>query len=135
MIKQNEMLPMLVEACPSFADKLREHRETFEEINYAELGAFAHHLVDLYEQNQTDEFIKVFDVIERFHIEGDDYVKEAATIGLLEGLQNVAGNTDLKPEVFEKYLKPVSTKWWNELNKFWNGKIQFVGQTFKVKFL
>lgn len=132
MIQQNEMLPMLVEACPSFAEKLREHREFFEEeINYAELGEFAHHLIDLYKQNQTDEFAKIFDVIERFHIEGDDYVKEAATIGLLEGLQNISGNKGLNPEEFFKYLNPVSAKWWNQLNKFWNGEIKFVGQTLK----
>ncbi len=125
------MLSMLIEVCPSFTEKLHEHRELFGEITYAELGEFAHHLIDLYKQNKTNEFAKVFDVIERFHSEGNNYVKEAATIGLLEGLQNVAGNRDLKPEVFEKYLKPVSAKWWNELDKFWNGEIQFVGQTLK----
>jgi len=41
--------------------------------------------------NRTEEFPAVFEIIERMHLEGDDYVKEAATIGMLEGIQNVAG--------------------------------------------
>jgi hypothetical protein len=128
MITKDKMLPMLVEACPSFANKLHEHRDFFEEeITYTELGVFANHLVDLHKQNKTDEFLNIFDVIEKLHIEGDEFVKEAATIGLLEGLQNIAGNQDLNPEIFFKYLKPVSVMRWNELNKFWNGESQFVG--------
>ena len=130
MIKENEILPMIVEACPSFADKLREHREVLqEEITYTELGAFANYLVDLYKQEKTDDFVEIFEVVEKLHIEGNEFVKEAATIGFLEGLQNIAGNRDLEPEVFYKYLKPISAKWWNELNKFWNGENQFIGQT------
>lgn len=134
LTKQNEMLPMLVGVCPSFADKLQELRNLFEEeLTYTELGAFANHLVDLYKQGKTDEFAKVFNVVEKFYIEGDEFVKEAATIGLLEGLQNIAGNRDLEPEVFFKYLKPVSTKWWNELTKFWNAEIKYVGETINEK--
>src|SRR5687768_18578856 len=117
MIKQHEMLPLLVEACPSFTDTLKDYREFFdEELTYTELGAFANHLVELYKENKTDDFEKVFDVVEKLHIEGDKFVKEAATIGLLEGLQNIAGNKDLDPEVFYPYLKPVSAIWWNDLN-------------------
>src|SRR5215471_13497030 len=84
----------------------------------------ADHIVDLCKQNQTQEFPAVFDSIERLHIEGDDYVREAAIIGLLEGIQNTAGHRGLDPEVFAPYLKPESTKWWKKLNAFWNGDIR-----------
>ena len=124
------MLPILTEACPSFANTLDNYRISFEEeITYVELGAFANHLVDLYKENKIDDFRQVFDVVEKLYIEGDKDVKEATTIGLLEGLQNISGNRDLNPELFYPYLKPVSAKWWIELNKFWNGEIKFVGQT------
>jgi len=41
----------------------------------------------------------VFKVVERLHLEGDHFVKEAATIGLLEDIQNIAGNLALEPVI------------------------------------
>ena len=121
---------MIVEACPSFADKWQKHKQQYADeenyLPYMALGEFARHLIELEKYNRTSEFESVFELVEKLHLEGEPYVKEAATIGLLEGLQNNLGN-DAKR--FEKYLKPNSLKWWNELNKFWNGENQFVGQT------
>ena len=85
--------------------------ERDEKILCTDLGEFAGHIVDLYKQNQTQEFPAVFDSSERLHIESDDYVKEAAIICLLEGIQNIAGNSGIDPEVFAPYLKPESAKW------------------------
>lgn len=117
-------MPLLLKACPSFAERWKEHRECYgqEELLYVDLGEFAHHVVDLYNQNQTQEFPMIFRAIERLHIEANEYVKEAAIIGLLEGIQNISGNRGLNPEVFAQYLKPESAKWWRKLNDFWNGK-------------
>jgi hypothetical protein len=130
MITKEEMLPILVGSCPSFANKWEEHKREYNDeegfLPYVALGAFARHLVKLYEERKTGEFEKIFDVIEKLHIEGDAYVKEAATIGLLEGLQNTANEN---AEKFVPYLKPDTLKWWNELNKFWNAEIRYVGET------
>jgi len=49
-----------------------------EGLLYIDMSELAHHMVDLIKSKQTSEFPAVFDVIERLHIEGDDYVKEAA---------------------------------------------------------
>ena len=134
MITKEEMLPMLVEACPSFANKWEEHkREYHDEENflpYIALGELARHLIELEKQNQTIEFENVFETVETLHLDGEHYVKEAATIGLLESMQN---NLRDAAEKFVKYLKPESLKWWNELNKFWNDEIRFVGQTLNGK--
>ena len=128
-ITKEQVMPLLLEACPSFTEKWEEHRAFYEDedLLYVDLGEFAHHLVELHKTNQTDEFPAVFDVIERLHLEGDDYVKEAATIGMLEGIQNVAGNLEVDPEVFAPYLKSESAKRWRQLNDFWDGKIPYVG--------
>jgi hypothetical protein len=128
-ITKEQVMPLLLEACPSFTRKWEEHRAFYdnEDLLYVDLGEFAHHLVELHKWNQTSEFPAVFNVIERLHLEGDDYVKEAATIGMLEGIQNVAGNLDIDPELFALYLKSESAKRWHQLNDFWGGKIPNVG--------
>ena len=64
----------------------------------------------------------VFEEIEKFHNSEVSRIREAATIGFLEAIQNIAGNTNLDPEIFTEYLKPETLKWWRKLNSFWNGK-------------
>jgi hypothetical protein len=114
-------MPLLLTACPSFSERWEEHRAFYEDeqLLYIDLGEFAHHLVELQKANRIQEFGGVFDVIERMHLEGDEYVKEAATIGMLESIQNVAGNSGSDPEEFAKYLKAESAKRWRQLNRFW----------------
>jgi hypothetical protein len=67
-------------------------------------------------------------VIERLHVEGDSYVREAATIGLLESIQNQWGNNGVDPENFFPFLLPESARWWKSLNKFWTGESKYVGE-------
>ena len=102
MITKEQVMPLFLSACPSFAPDWENYRASYpdEGLLYVDMGELAHHMVDLIKSNQTSEFQVVFDVIERLHIEGDDYVKEAATIGVLESLQNVASNNGVDPEAF-----------------------------------
>lgn len=60
-------------------------------------------------------------MVELWHREGDHYVKEAATIGLLEGIQNNATHAATDPVNFEAWLLPESKEWWDKLNQFWKG--------------
>jgi hypothetical protein len=115
-------MPLLMKACPSYRlpDEDRE-------LLYVMLSDFARHLLQLYRQHQTEVFPAVARVIECLHVDGDRSVREAATIGLLEGIQNVWGNEGIDPEVFSSYLFPESAKWWRSLNDFWSGKSKFVG--------
>jgi hypothetical protein len=120
---------MLLEACPSFRTAWEGHlRDNGEEILYVALGDFARHLLDLFSAGKTEAFPSVGQVIERLHVEGDAYVREAATIGLLEGIQNVWGNNNIDPELFVPYLLPESIRWWKSLNKFWAGESRHVGE-------
>jgi len=113
-----------------FSEKWEAHKKEYDDeenyLPYIALGEFALHLIELEKHEQTSEFEEVFELVERLHIEGEHYVKEAATIGLLESLQNSLGND---AEKFVKHLKPEALKWWNELNKFWNGENKYVGET------
>lgn len=130
MITKEKMLPMLVESCPSFADKWQEHKELYQYeedfLPYVALGDFGRHLSELEKQKKTDEFEKVFDLFEKFHLEGDNFVREAATAGCLESLMNHK-NT----EKLVEHLRPESLKWWNEVIKFWKSEIQYIGQTYE----
>ena len=116
-------MPLLIEACPSY--RLPDDNN---EMLYVMLGDFAHHLLQLQTQNQIETFPTIAKSIERLHLEGDQYVKEAATIGLLEDIQNIWGNNKTDPELFGIYLLPESLKFWRSLNDFWNGKSKFVGE-------
>jgi hypothetical protein len=129
VITRDQIIPLLLAACPSFRPVWEEHlADCDEEITYAVLGDFARHLRHLHHQNQSGVFPAVAQVVERLHVEGDHYVREAATIGLLEAIQNVWGHEGTDPEMFARHLLPVSTKWWQSLIDFWSGKSKFVGE-------
>jgi hypothetical protein len=133
MITKEKVMPLLLNACPSFTEKWQKHLAYWENANslYHDLAEFNGHLFELFINNLIGEFSAVFEVVEKLHLEGDDYVKEAATIGLLEGIQNLAGNSGVNSEEFRQYLKPETAKWWQQLNDFWDGKIPYVGATIK----
>jgi hypothetical protein len=123
------MIPLLLEACPSFQGNWEAHLKEYDEpLVYIALGDFARHLLDLHQRGQSQVFPAVGRVIERLHLEGDAWVREAASIGLLEGIQNVWSHTDVDPELFVPYLLPESSRWWQSLNDFWSGKSKYVGE-------
>ena len=129
MITKDRVMPLLLQACPSFQSAWQRHVGTEgEDSLYVSLGNFAEHLLELYQKNHTEEFPAVADAIERIHVEGDQCVREAATVGLLEGIQNVWPNKGVDPELFYPFLRPQSAKLWQSLNDFWQGKIRFVGE-------
>jgi hypothetical protein len=123
-ISKDQVMPLLMEACPSYRLPSEDR-----ELLYVMLGDFAHHLLQLHRQHRTEAFPAVAEAIERLHVEGDHDVREAATIGLLEGIQNVWSNKGTDPELFVKHLLPESAKWWQSLNDFWSGKSKFVGES------
>ena len=122
-MSRNEISSLLLKSCPSFEPALSKAQQEYGEnlSIYVEFGAFAHHIVDLYKRNQTGEFATAFAMIELLHQEGDESTREAATVGILEGIQNVSGNSSLDPEFFRPFLLPESLRCWNHLNQFWSG--------------
>ena len=128
MITAEHVIPLLLKACPSFQPLWDGHLREYEvPLIYVALGDFARHLLALYQRRETEVFPEVARVIERLHIEGDANVKKAATIGLLEGIQNTWGHSGVDPDAFVPYLLPESARWWRSLSDFWDGKSRFVG--------
>ena len=109
MLARDDMMGVILDACPSFAPQWRafldEWREETEVPLYLALDDLARHLIEL---------------VERWHTEGDEYVRTAATVGLLEGLQNLnlhEHGTD--PAQFRAMLGPESRRCWDELAADW----------------
>ena len=125
MIEQEQVIPLILEACPSFRETWDQSDD--QELLYVIMGELAHHLLSLYCDTRTDEFGPLCEVIERLHTDGNGFVRELATIGFLESVQNVWSHSDTDSEDFYRFLLPESRKWWRELNDFWAGKIPCVG--------
>jgi hypothetical protein len=124
MIAKNDMMRVLLDACPSFAPQWQafqdEWRSEADDLPlYLVLADFARHLIGIVERGDTAGLAAVFKAVERLHVEGDHYVREAATVGLLEDLQNLnLHKNTTEPEQFRPYLGPVSERWWVKLYRF-----------------
>ncbi|MFB7142777.1 hypothetical protein ACFCYN_24585 [Gottfriedia sp. NPDC056225] len=134
-IKKYEVMNLLIGACPSYKIRWEEYlKDNYEEneepLLYSDLSDFARHLAELHENGQNEEFFDIFEVVEKLHLDGDEFVKEATTIGLLEDIQHQVINL----EGLKKYLHPETLRWWNNLDDFCSRKRPYVGDP-PVKFV
>jgi hypothetical protein len=117
------MFEPLLKAAPSFQKKWDAFHEKYSSEGelplYLVLGDLADHLIHDLELGNTRRFDAIFGVVERWHIGGDPYVKEAATVGLLEDLQNGHLHRRTRPEDFLPWLQPQTLKWWAKVHEFW----------------
>jgi len=123
MIDKDEMFPPILKASPSFTPLWEEFLEEWKDENdlplYLVLGELSRHIASLVEARKVDELKEIFLIVEHWHIEGSAYVKEAATVGLLEELQGENNAVSI-----EAYLLTESKRWWLKVNEFWDsGKL------------
>ncbi|WP_018417404.1 hypothetical protein [Teredinibacter turnerae] len=123
MLVKEEMFKPILEVSDGFRpiwnEFLEEWNDDDELPQYLALGDLAGYISKLISESRDEELKSIFAVIERWHLEGDSYVKEAATIGMLEGLQNINVVGEGIPEKVELYLLPESKKWWAKVYEFW----------------
>lgn len=133
MIVADEVMSLLLAACPSFApdwEALKDdplHSDGTDRLHYLDASQFARHLVALWVAGEAAEVQAALGVIERMHVEGDDYVQELATIGYLEAIQGAverAQGCDIGG--FVGLLGPESSRWWQGLDEFWSGRASTV---------
>lgn len=127
MISQPDMFDLLLEADPTFqpvwdafVDKWRDQIEL---PLYLALGDLARHVVAKLERGHTSELQQIFAVVERWLADGDELVREATTIGLLEDLQNPNLHKTTSPDQLKQWLGPLSATQWIEVERFWSGQI------------
>jgi hypothetical protein len=124
MIISNEVIPLFLGACPSFqipwTEYFQQNRENSGDCNlYSDIAVLAQYIINLALSDKTEELQHTFDVIERVLENGDEYVQEAITLGLLEEIQNLAQENGLLLNQFETYLKSESKRRWDLLITFW----------------
>jgi hypothetical protein len=123
MIARNEMFEDVLTACPAFSSTWQEFCQEWEgeaELPiYLALGDLARHLIGMLENREDSELKAVFEVVEQWHLNGDPYVKEAATIGLLEDIQNEGLHNTTTPDEFVRFLLPESKFWWAKVKALW----------------
>src|SRR4051812_40376790 len=124
MIAESEMMQPLLQACPSFQSDWEAFLsdwsdETDKPPLYLALGDLARHLISMLVVHDAPGLTRAFEVVERWHLEGDTFVRQAATIGLLENLQNTNQHESTSPSEFEPFLLPESLKWWRKVDRFW----------------
>lgn len=113
-------------ACPSFEPAWARHLSDWVDDEegrgaYLDCSAFANHLVILLERGQTEEFVAVFDALERLYAAHDAGAHDLLTVGLLEAIQNIAMNrqTPGLAARFRPWLGATATAEWNELHQLW----------------
>jgi hypothetical protein len=85
----------------------------------AELG---NHIVDLFEAGRPQYLQPAFNLAERLISRGTEEERQAAIVGFLETVQNVASHRQCGATAFTVYLGPLSRTAWTELNEIWKGK-------------
>ncbi|WOE75414.1 DUF7674 family protein [Alterisphingorhabdus coralli] len=86
---------------------------------YLVLSDLARHLIAMLAKGETDKFRQIFQLVDRWCLEGEHYVQEAAVVGLLEDLQNEGLHSTTKPSGFEPWLLSESKYWWDKVAAFW----------------
>ena len=116
------MLDVLAKASPEIAQDYSEFVADFSDEPelpcYVYLGDYSQYLVELLEAGADQLLSSAFEAIESLYQNGDDYVENATTVGILENLQNKSLHRSTSPDLFVKYLRPLSLKNWHEVNAY-----------------
>lgn len=122
-IKKAGMMPPMLEACPSFLPEWERFLGEWQDEEYLPLHValdyLARHVGGLVDRNELDELPRIFDVVERWHLEGEQYVREAATIGFLESLIRWDPKEQKQQQTLERYFRPETKRYWSKLLDFW----------------
>lgn len=125
MINRNEMMGPLLTVCPRvkplWSAFLEDWRDDGVDLPlYLFFGDIARLVSSLYQEGCENELRDIFSVIERWCTEGDDYVRDATRVGILEDLQNTNLMGPVPPKALIRFLGPQSSMDWHALEQFWD---------------
>jgi hypothetical protein len=122
----SQMIYMLVEKFPDFSERWRKHLANWRGEpagSYNDMAEFVHFVVeDLYEKEKLDEIGRIFQLLEKFFVEGDQATRDLISLGFFETMQKFASWRPYGNRVFEEFLGPMSKQSWAEIRRKWAGK-------------
>ncbi len=124
MVTTEQIIPRILDACPSFAEPWKRHLEWWLPDlpgNYNNTSAVAEHVVALLRKGATSEFPRLFDAVERLLEEGTEDVRGVVSVGLLESIQNIASHEPPGYVAFEEWLQSRTLTAWREIERMWEG--------------
>jgi len=80
--------------------------------DYILVGDLVRACAGLLKDGQEAELTGIFDLVDRWIAQGDNYVRTIAITGFIEDMTNRNMHTDTRPEDFERFLGPRSTRYW-----------------------
>ena len=91
---------------------------------YTVFSSLARYVEKLLENNKKEEIQNIFNLVEKWHINGDAYIKEAVTIEFVEGIVSLNPEHHMKNEPFLPFMGNETKYWAIQVKEFWNsGKI------------
>jgi len=120
------VISTLLQAFPDFEDRWKKHIARWNGNpagSYNDMAEFVHFVIeDVHEQGKLDETLRVFQLLEKVLVEGDQETKDLIGLGFFETLQNVASHRPQGNRAYEQFFGPMSKEIWSELQKMWAGK-------------
>ena len=120
------MLLPLADLSPEFRTAYDKWRKEWQEDDdppvYLALSEYARCTISALENARHDLCRQVFQVVERWLLDGDPYVREAAAIGFLEDLQNTSiyEGSLVSPDALCAFMHPETLHWWKMVARFWS---------------
>lgn len=125
MITKNEVMDIFLHACPLFKKYwFSQHindiwDRSSETILYTDFSFLARHVMNSFLNNTVEDLPTIFNIVENLLIDGDEFVKEATVVGLLEDIQNLVLSNGNELNLFLMYFGTETLKQWNELIIYW----------------
>lgn len=138
VIKEHDILPRLLRACPDYVLAFNDYVELSKEIGtdpdltYNATADFADWLIRVVAGGDSTSIKPFADELESLLVDGDQETQQVAVIGLIEDVQDGCVEADIDPDQFMIALGPVGrAKWFERLRwKFrdrtnrWKGTIE-----------
>ena len=128
---RKQIITPLLKICPAFKPGWiqldLEWGDEYEGVpTYIALGEFAHVIVTKFEASEISDFPQIFALVEELILHEEQSVREAMTVGLLEGIQNICSSKEIDLKKFKPFLGEVSNEQWEQIILFWDGKIPYI---------
>ena len=128
IITEETMFAPVLEQCPQFINWWNEfvaeyENEPYNLPLYLISADFARYIVDVYNSRDLKAVEVAFNIIESWVVDGDEYVRTCAVIGVLEQLQNTNITGDIDMNLLMQFTGPISRKYWFKIIDFWGNGI------------